>query len=943
MDDLVSEFLSETNESLSELDTQLVTLEQNPEDESIIGSIFRVMHTIKGTCGFLGLGRLESVAHAGEDVLDNIRSGKLKISAEKISIILEAIDRIKGIISSMEETGAEPAGDDTDLIKRLKKCAEGEGAAASAPASAPKSSTEELEQLSTGEAPAKDSMDLQALFDAAPGPGEEGAVATPAATETISEEIREDAIDQGLKTAQEKSGGVKAAQAAAQNIRVNLSLLENLMQMASELVLTRNQLVQINRNQTNSNFTAPLQRLSNITTEIQESVMKTRMQPISNAWAKFPRLVRDLAIEVNKKIDLEMIGAETEMDRQMLEMIKDPLTHMVRNAADHGLDTPAERRAAGKNETGTITLNSYHEGGHIIIKISDDGRGINSKKIAAKAIEKGLATSAEISSMTEKQIIQFICKAGFSTAEKITAVSGRGVGMDVVVSNIEKIGGTLEIESVLGKGSAFIIKLPLTLAIMSVLLVESGNQMFAIPQIRVSEIVHAHSEADKTAKTGDDFIIETIKDTSVLRLRGKLLPLVSLSELLNMSESDKEKNKANMNHFATGNVVELGNRRAPSNKKPELRKFIVVCEVGSSHFGIIVEKVYDTEEIVVKPKSALIKNIEIYSGCTILGDGSVVLILDPNGIMKTMGNIRDSDKDKEKEKSGDKLDSMSDEEEIMFLLFKGGGKAPKAVPLELVSRIEEIRMEKTEWAGDKMVIQYRDHLMRLTTTDNTYTPPAEGVVEVIVFNDEDKILGLIVQEVTDIVKHPMNIKSMAGNNGILGSLVIKGMTYDLVDIGYHFSNVFNDWLMGKPLLDKEKESDADVVRKNLLLVDDSPFFRKFMKPILVVANYNVTTAENGKIAFDILKKGETEFDAIITDIEMPEMDGIEFIKACKAEQALSNIPFIALTSFHSGDLSENIDELGFSGFVSKSDRDKLVDTIINVLTATTQNKKAAVS
>ncbi len=451
MDDLLADFLTETNESLAELDVALVTLERTPNDEATLGFIFRLVHTIKGTCGFLGLPRLERVAHAGENILGKIRDKALTVSPDIISQVLAALDRIKMIVAHLAATGSEPAGDDSVLIATLNATAAGQTAA---PAASPEAAApEEIEEPET------------------PVPEPVAAAPEPAIPQT-------------------------APAAAAQTIRVTVDVLEDLMTLVSELVLTRNQLLQLARTQENGHFSVPLQRLSHITSDLQEGVMKTRMQPIGNAWNKLPRLVRDLSREMNKKIELTMLGAETELDRQVLELIKDPLTHMVRNSGDHGLETPAERKAAGKAETGRITLNAFHEGGHIIIEISDDGRGLAVDRIKAKALSNGLATEAELAGMSDDQIARFIFRAGLSTAAKVTAVSGRGVGMDVVKTNIEKIGGTIDLKNRPGHGTTFTIKIPLTLAIVSALIVEAGRERFAIPQLSVVELVRARREAD---------------------------------------------------------------------------------------------------------------------------------------------------------------------------------------------------------------------------------------------------------------------------------------------------------------------------------------------------------------------------------------------------------------------------------------------------------------
>lgn len=626
MDDLLSEFLTETNESLEELDVEVVRLEQEPNDPELLSSIFRLVHTIKGTCGFLGLPRLESVAHSGENILGKFRDGELPVTPEAVTLIFESLDRIKSLLAALQETQAEPDGDDVDLISRLNAMAEG---AAPPPAVAAPAEPEPAEEAAPEPAPVEESP---APAPAASADADEPAVEAAeisgeplvdqlggismvdASIETlfrhllkdeeltpyfdglemmifqakmveyftsilggrdkytgdIQEEFRplaeqglsdphfdkmvaclqtalaELEIDDALASAvvaafdgtrdtllckaemeakaaaaaaaaaaKEKAEGSDVAQkeavAVVQSVRVNVDMLENLMTMVSELVLSRNQLLQMVRKYEDSEFSTPLQRLSLITTDLQEGVMKTRMQPIGNAWSKIPRIVRDLSLELDKKIELEMLGADTELDRQVLEMIKDPLTHMIRNSGDHGIEQPAERLAAGKPETGKIVLNAFHEGGHIIIKIQDDGRGIAIDKVREKAIANELATVAELDAMSPKQIMQFIFKAGFSTAEKVTNVSGRGVGMDVVRTNIEKIGGNVELQSEPGVGSTFVVKIPLTLAIVSALIVESGGERFAVPQLSVDELVRVSDESEHR--------IEQVNDTPVLRLR----------------------------------------------------------------------------------------------------------------------------------------------------------------------------------------------------------------------------------------------------------------------------------------------------------------------------------------------------------------------------------------------------------------------------------------
>ncbi|PZQ47359.1 MAG: hybrid sensor histidine kinase/response regulator, partial [Micavibrio aeruginosavorus] len=613
MDDLITEFLTETNESLGALDLDMVRLEQNPNDKELISSIFRLMHTIKGTCGFLGLPRLETVAHRAENVMGRFRDGDLEVTPAYVTLIFESFDRIKLIVAGLEETGSEPAGDDSALIEKLDAVYEGRDGNTANDKDGSKGDGNEDELQALFDAtpilpqdqwhtivtvPEGDDADTAKAMEAAasaptPEPVPAPVAATPAPAKTAPAPApAAKADDHGAKAA----GG----DLASQSLRVNMDVLENLMTLVSELVLTRNQLLQILRAQKDTEFSGPLQRLNHVVSELQEGVMKTRMQPIGNAWSKLPRIIRDLSMELNKKIDLVMLGESTELDRQILDMIKDPLTHMVRNSADHGVERPEDRIKAGKPETGRIVLNAYHEGGHIIIEITDDGKGLPLAKIKEKIIKNGLATEDEVAQMSDSVIQQFIFKAGFSTAEQVTSVSGRGVGMDVVRTNIEKIGGSIVLKSVEGKGSTFLIKIPLTLAIVSALIVEAGGERFAIPQLAVRELVLASEKSSIT--------IEKVNDTPFFRLRDQLLPLVSLRDLLNLNTEEQSGSK-----------------------------YIIVAQIGTYQFGIIVDKVFDTEEIVVKPVSRILKDIEIFSGNTILGDGSVIMILDPNGVAKAAG------------------------------------------------------------------------------------------------------------------------------------------------------------------------------------------------------------------------------------------------------------------------------------------------------------------
>jgi two-component system, chemotaxis family, sensor kinase CheA len=838
MDDLLTEFLTETNESLAELDVAVVRLERTPDDQQTLSKIFRLVHTIKGTCGFLGLEPLERVAHAAESVLGRVRDGSLAVTPDIVSLVLAALDRVKAILGGLATSGAEPAGNDDALIAALTRAAEGE-----------------------------------------------------APDRTAAEESSDDAVDAGLKAPPPVAGGgrgegdpERADTTSSQTIRVAVDVLEDLMTMASELVLVRNQLLQLGRAQESAAFAGPLQRLSLITSELQEGVMKTRMQPIGNAWNKLPRLVRDLTHELNKKIELTMLGADTELDRQVLELIKDPLTHMVRNSADHGLESPADRHAAGKPETGHISLNAFHEGGYIIIEVSDDGRGLSAERIGAAAVARGLATDAELATMTEAQIQRFIFRAGFSTASAVTAVSGRGVGMDVVKTNVERIGGAIDLKSVAGSGTTFTIKIPLTLAIVSALVLEAGGERFAIPQVNVIELVQA-----SRGGAGNHGVIERVNETPVLRLRDRLLPLVSLRELLRLDAG----------------VEDAGT------------PIIIVIQVGAGMLGIIVDRVFDTEEIVVKPVAPILRHVTMFSGNTILGDGSVIMILDPNGIARASGIAAGA---AERPPATARADAMRSGQRTAMLLFRAGGTQLMAVPLSLVSRIEEIERTAIESSGGALVTQYRGRLMPLVGL-------GEGLAHdklrqaALVFAEQSRSVGLMVDEIVDVIEDRLDIELSGDRPGLLGTAIIGGRATDVIDTGYWLTRASQDWFRG----DGTGHGGG-----RILAVEDSAFFRQLLVPTLAAAGYSVTATSGPTEALRLREAGEM-FEAIVSDIEMPDMDGLQFVRAVRADGPWAALPVIALSSRATQADMEATRAAGFTGHVAKFDREALIASLRHCL------------
>jgi two-component system chemotaxis sensor kinase CheA len=851
MDDLLEEFLTETNESLERVDAELVRFEQEPNNGEILGNIFRLVHTIKGTCGFLGLPRLETLAHAAESLMGKFRDG-MPVTTEAVTLVLRSIDRIKIILEGLESNQCEPAGDDTDLIAQFHELTlhqDQRPRAARAEAITPPRPVAEIVE----EAPQAEAV-----------------------ADQLSSAADKSAAD---KSVAERSDDERSDRLANHSIRVHVDTLDHLMTTVSELVLTRNQLLEIVRRHEDSDFKVPLQRLSNVTAELQEGVMKTRMQPIGNAWQKLPRIVRDLSTELDKQIELEMHGAETELDRQVLELVKDPLTHLVRNSADHGLETPAERLAAGKPEKGTIRLSAWHQGGHIIIEIADDGRGLDFARIRAKAVEHGLGSEAELAAKSDSEVGNLIFMPGFSTAAKVTSISGRGVGMDVVRANIEQIGGTVDLKSTPGVGTAFSIKIPLTLAIVSALIVEAGGERFAIPQLSVLELVRASNSGEHR--------IERIKDTPVLRLRNKLLPLIQLKDVLRLGGAESDKG------------------------------FVVVTQVGSQTFGVVVDGVFHTEEIVIKPMSAMLRNIAAFSGTTILGDGTVIMIVDPNGIAQVLGRltpVAQADKielDDGEDAAGDDLTPL--------LVFRAGSQQPKAVLLSLVARLEEIDCHLIEVSDGHCLVQYRDQLMPLLRLDAQSGVKRDGAQPILVFADRGRCMGLMVDEIVDIVEQRLDIEVASERPGVLGYAVVKGSATEIIDIGHFLPQAYADWF-------RRRDARPTLQTRRIMLVDDSAFFRDMLAPLIKAAGYQVVAAGSAAEALSAIKSG-TRVDIVVTDIEMPDMDGFALTAALRENPATAAIPVIALSAMVSADAIARGRQVGFHDFVAKFDRAGLIAAI----------------
>ncbi len=1270
MDDLLSEFLEETGEALEELDSSLVALERDPHNLEILEQIFRVVHTIKGTCGFLDLPRLESLSHATEDKLSLFREGKEPITSDGITLVLAALDGIKALLHQLGQTGQELAGHDRELIARLRVAAgsvsdasvsailasdgdDGEPFEREARAAAGVDVANEGDEIQTPESPespeSPGAADPEPAFEAdtdaeteeaeeenatglaeiwaavsnrtlaeksgateqrghrfpesespssragsAPGPAgpepepwekqhkhngtgrhgtgrdeagsqaaglesnpqsspgtvrpgsgaagapvrarqaeqqapkqalkqsgrqsggevlephqephQDGGVSRPGSLELtgVTEEpfaslsARLKAEGMGMRTgnppraphhdshrdshqgphrdasagaaaqrssrnsarghhrteykqelphasasssqtARRPSGfhtppeddtyppaapplsasGFLAAAAAsdlivveedgedadaykghpgnrhpdggwtglepqqklefhgaqtpgapgsAGSLRVNAEVVENLMTAVSELVLTRNQLLQLQRTEQNASFAPTLQRLNHITSELQENVIKTRMQPIGQAWSKLPRLVRDLARDLGKRIDLSLQGDDTELDRQLIEYMRDPLIHMVRNAADHGIEPPDVRYNAGKSDVGTIALRAFHEGGHIQIEVRDDGCGLDPDRIRQKLVAHRIVDPREARTLSDQRLFQYIFYPGFSTASSVTSVSGRGVGLDVVKKNIDKIGGSVEVHSEPGRGAVFIIKISLTLAIVSALIVRVGTEKFAIPQASITELVKSGTSRMQE--------ISYIQGRPVLKLRESLLPLVSLHEILNEGEEGGAQGSADSagpgnsagpdagentgrtaaflfgpsgaaeqklsgelasseiaSQSASQMTSQITSRAASVEAQPQSpnkairfgpqsleESFIVVTQIGRNRLGLMVNRVYDTEEIVVKPLSAALRHLSIFGGNTILGDGTVILILDPVGLAEYVGEGHLSQMLDHEGAGG----QSSEKPKMSLLLFRAGGKVQKAVPLGVIARLEKIDFASVKYPHTVPMVQYRDGLMPLINVEGAFDMPPEGHHSVLVFSDGARNMGLVVDEILDVVENILDIHLATESQGILGSTLIRDEVTDILDAQYYWHLVFSEHM---PSIRDARVPKARARR--ILFLEQDQFFRDMLLPFLSAADYRVDWVESVSQA-QRLCTGGARFDFILCDTDIGYEALHAFVSGVRRRypsQEDDDTTVIGLLSTAEMGHVEDAYLSDFSDFISKRDRTALLKVL----------------
>jgi len=828
LDDDVKEFLTQVYEDLEQLDRDLVELETNPTDEKLLGQIFRAFHTIKGDCGFFGFSKLGNIVHASENLLSRVREGEIPINTHIITALLNVLDAVRQILQQIETTGEQGEQTYPELKAHLNQLKEGKPLSPLAPQIVP---SEKVAALTPDEKADNYDGSVSSV-------NENGALAEPSQNETagmpvtafenaddvISPVEKVEAVAPGENVEavspvekaappfeKEELGLIpdespdtqKAAPLFIENappcessfekamifdeqpntqeaihfekgrvsdslIRVNVKQLDKLMNLVGELVLTRNQILQLTSKQEHTGLVGASQRLNIITSELQEGIMKTRMQPIKKLWTKFPRLVRDLSIACGKKVLFQMEGEDTELDKTLIETISDPLTHLVRNAIDHGIESPQERIAKGKPAEGHLFLRAFHESGKVNIEISDDGVGFNPEHLREKALQLGFITPAQAKQMSERELFELVFLPGFSTAKKVSDISGRGVGLDVVKTNMDKIGGMIDIQSRPGEGTNFKFKLPLTLAIVPALIVKTCGDSFAIPQVNLVELVRLKGKEIQNK-------IEWIHNAPVYRLRGKLLPLVYLNSELKLNDN------------------------CSANKSPviEEKSINIIVLQAESHFGLVVDEVNDTQEIVVKPLGKQLKSLMLYAGATILGDGHVALILDIMALSQHALLVAENVKqaqlgskataEKTSLKSVTATQAQETLETEMLLLFKISEQGRMAIPLSLVTRLEKFPRTQIEYSGNQHVIQYRGKILPLIyladLLDGTSTNLNNNeMLQVVVHSNNNRSVGLVVPRILDIVEESITIESITSRRGVLYSTIIQGEVTELLDL-----------------------------------------------------------------------------------------------------------------------------------------------------------------
>lgn len=889
--ELLNVFLEEAREHLGGIEGDLLSLESAATpDAEVVNKIFRAVHSVKGGAGFFGLNAIKSLSHAMENVLGLMQKGVISPTSEVIGILLRGADALVAMINNPAETA------DRDVSGFLQELSDFErqvkGEPKDYPAVAPPAKAEE--------AKAK----VQSAVDPTPTPVQLPAPTAPARP-------------------------APNAQPAESSIRVHVGILDRLMTLAGELVLTRNQLLQSHESNTASHADAT-QRIDHITTELQDAIMSTRMQSIGMVFQKFRRVVRELATQLGKDVELELEGEEVELDRSIIEAIGDPLTHLVRNALDHGLERPAQRLAQSKPSRGKLRLSAFHKAGQVIIEIADDGAGIDPVRVRAKALEKGICSAEQLAGMSESAIIKLIFRPGFSTAVEVTEVSGRGVGMDVVHSNLSRLGGIVDVTSKVGQGTVMRIKLPLTLAIIPCLLVAEEGESFAIPQ---ASLVELHRLPAREVKHS----VKKFGDVLVLRLRGELIPLIRLRDALNMATQSRisTPDGARQDDLReTGYDRRQGNlededdqRRRHEDRRRSASSAINIAIVAAGEFryGIMVEGLQDSLEIVVKPLGRHLRQCNSYAGATILGDGRLALILDVVSIGRRLQSAEAGEA-----LAAAKLATLKTAvatEQMTLLLVENSGNEQLAIPLGLVERIEPIAASSIQHVGGRRTLTYRGRSLPLLTVEeavNVEPCRDKDRLYAVIYRSHDREVGLIVSDLVDIVNSETDLDELTHRQtGVFGSLLVDGRVTLLLDIHG----------IARARLGIPPQATTSVERRKhtILVVEDSRFFRERLAEFNRDAGHDVLTAEDGLLGLALLDKNADKVDLVLTDIEMPNLDGLEFTRRLRKDPRFAQLPVIAITSLMGEEAEQRGKLAGITEYMIKLDRERIMERVAALL------------
>jgi len=858
---LLAEFVTESLEHLADVESQLLEIESGGADIDVdlVNTVFRAVHSIKGVAGFMGLVKVNTLSHHLENVLGKIRNQELVPNAGNVDVMLRSADVLRNMINDVENSNDVDVSGFVQELDAIEK-----GATSSQAPSTPESVAAECDSS-----------------------------AEPESCNT------DDQTTSAESTTQVAASGPPSAKAPKLNVessvRVPVGVLDQLMNLAGELVLGRNQLLQNLQNTEQNTMQSVASRLDHVTSELQDAIMRTRMQPIGNVFNKFPRVIRDLSAKLGKKCSVSLEGQDVDVDKTIIEAIGDPLAHMIRNSIDHGIESPETRKAAGKHEEGHVTLRAYHQAGKLRIDVIDDGKGIDGKRLKQSALDKGIISEERAERMSEREAVWLIFHPGFSTAEKLSDVSGRGVGMDVVRTNIEKIGGQIDIESQVGKGTKVGITLPLTLAIIPTMLVTCQSRRFAIPQINIVELVRIRQQDLATS-------IQTVKNSQLLRLRDSLLPLVDLDEAIGLPKREEE----------SGSSL--------------TRRYILVVESGHLRYGLTVDGIVDSEEIVVKPLGRHLRDCQCLAGAAILGDGQIAPILDITGIA-TIRELAVSESDQTE--STNEHDHGDFRERHSMLLLSNSPSEFFAVPMSMIARIEQIKKTRIEDLGGQKILKYQGTTLPLLMLDRHI----EGVsaidsdtLHVVIFSMSDREVGLVVNQIHDICDVSSDFDGTTfRQNGVSGSFMEQDHVVRLLDL-YELTQVAYPNIFARHAI-----IDAEECPPKILLAEDSLFFRNKATEYLESLACEVTACEDGKKAWDVLNEHPDEFDLLLTDIEMPRINGLELTRRVRASDRWNDLPIIALTSLSSEEDRQRGLEAGVDDYQVKIDREKVVSAVNRLL------------